>query len=105
VARRQQNFAVRCRALLEFEPRRDGEEAGLTVRANEEHHYDLALRLDGGTREVVLRARVGGKSRVVGRARLGVGPVRLEIVASDTEYAFRAGTGARLRPLGALPAR
>lgn len=105
VLRRQQHFALRCRALLEFEPRRDGEEAGLTVRANEEHHYDLAVRLADRGREAVLRARVGGKARVVGRAPLGVGPVRLEIAASDKEYAFRAGAGARLRPLGKLPTR
>lgn len=121
VVRRQQHFVVRCRAALDFHPRLPHEEAGLTVRADENFHYDLAVRRSetGGPRsnrheagrEAILRCRVRGRSRIVGRCALGDGPLLLEIAATESAYAFRAGagdpiaTGDPLATLGSLPAK
>jgi len=111
LARRQQHFAVRCRAALDFHPRFAHEEAGLTVRVDENFHYDLAVRRaesgkplepDGAAREAVLRRRVHGESHVVGRYRLGRGILVLQIEATEKAYAFSAGVGDRLAPLGSL---
>jgi xylan 1,4-beta-xylosidase len=105
VVRSQQHFVVRCRAALEFFPQRANEEAGLTVRANENFHYDLAVRLGERGREAVLRQRVRGKSRVVHRCSIGEGPLRLEVRANQDEYSFFAGVEKRLQPLGQLPTK
>lgn len=114
VVRRQQHFAVRCRAALDFHPRFPHEEAGVTVRVDESFHYDVAVRLsqavdpvprEGQVREAILRRRIGGESRLVGRSPLGPGPVLLEVEANEKTYTFRAGmagAGHAPRPLGSL---
>jgi alpha-N-arabinofuranosidase len=109
VVRRQQHFRVRCRAALEFAPRESNEEAGLTVRASDAFHYDLAIRraASGHGREALLTSHVAGTATVVGRAPLaGDGAVTLEIAADEASYAFAvsAGSGGR-QPLGTLPTR
>jgi xylan 1,4-beta-xylosidase len=105
VVRSQQHFRVRCRAALEFAPRRANEEAGLTVRSNEDFRYDIAIRLGPSGREAVLRRRVRGQSRVVQRCSVGPGPLELEVRASEDRYLFFAGERGHLQPLGSLPTR
>jgi xylan 1,4-beta-xylosidase len=105
VLRRQQHHRVRCRTSVEFDPRQPGEAAGLTVRANEDFRYDLSIGLGARGREVRLLRRVRGVTRVVRRMPIGKGPVCLEVVATDAEYAFRAGVGRRLQALGSLRSR
>jgi alpha-N-arabinofuranosidase len=106
VVRRQQHLRVHGSAALEFAPRADNEEAGLTVRANESTRYDLAVRRSATGREAVLTSRVAGASTVVGRAPLGDGVVTLEVVADASSYTFNVAVGkARSQSLGALPAR
>jgi alpha-N-arabinofuranosidase len=107
IVRRQQHFRVRCRAAVEFAPREGNEEAGLTVRASDAFHYDLAIRraASGHGREALLTNHVAGTATVVGRAPLaGDGVVTLEVAADETAYTFAvsAGAGAR-QPLGTLP--
>jgi alpha-N-arabinofuranosidase len=104
VGRRQRHFAMRFRARLDFAPRRPGDEAGLTVRAREEVHAEIAVRLGDGGREAVALARTGGgKTRVLGRVSLQPGPLELEIAASETAYELAVGAGRRRRVLGRLP--
>lgn len=125
LVRRQQHFAVRCRAALDFNPRLDHEEAGITVRVDESFHYDLAIRRRSalgrptphrgpatsegvgydGDREAVLRRRVRGESRIVGRCPLGAGPLVLEVRASESRYVFLVGIEERMTSLGSLPSR
>jgi alpha-N-arabinofuranosidase len=105
VARRQQHFDVRCRALLDFEPRHEHEEAGLTLRANEHFYYALAVRRSGAGRVAALIQRLRGGTRVVAEETLGAGPILLEIVANADTYAFSARTGRRRFALGKLPTR
>jgi alpha-N-arabinofuranosidase len=105
IVRRQRHFRVRCRASLEFAPREPNEEAGLTVRASDSVHYDLAVRRATAGREAVLASRIAGTSTVVGRAPIADGAVTLEIAADEASYTFSvAGAGAS-QPLGSLPAR
>jgi xylan 1,4-beta-xylosidase len=104
VGRRQQHFAVRCRAALDFAPRRPGDEAGLTVRAREDFHLDLAVRLGPrGQRQALAIRRTGGVSRVLGRTPLPAGPVNLEIAASAEAYQLSAAVGRRWIALGRVP--
>jgi len=106
VVRRQQHLRARVSAALDFAPREAGEEAGLTVRARESFHYDLAVRRAATGREAVLSSRIAGASTIVGRAPLPDGPVTLEIAADEASYTFAvAAGGAAPQKLGTLPAR
>ena len=107
ILRRQQHFNVRCRASLDFSPRRANEEAGLTVRANENFRYDLAVVRTRSRRQVLLRARTRGVTRVI--ARLPVaddGPLHLQVDATKRWYVFSVGTGVgtrvKMRRMGKL---
>jgi alpha-N-arabinofuranosidase len=104
VGRRQRHFRCRASALLEFQPLRSSEVAGLVVRADEANHYDLLVVADGARRRVELRARVSGNSRLVGQAPLEPGPVLLAIDAREAEYEFFFTTsGGKARSLGTQP--
>jgi len=105
VVRRQQHFRVRCRAALDFAPRAPNEEAGVTVRANESFHYDLAVRLGASGREAVLTSRIAGVSTAIARVPLPDGAVALEVVADETSYEFKLTAGDETTPLGKLPAQ
>jgi alpha-N-arabinofuranosidase len=105
IVQRQRHFRVRCRAALEFTPREANEEAGLTVRASDAFHYDLAIRRSGAGREAVLTSRVAGASTVVGRAPIPDGAVMLEVSADETSYTFAIGDGGGRQVVGALPTR
>ena len=102
IVRRQQHIRAQWRAALEFVPRAVNEEAGLTIRANERFHYDLAVRLGDFGREVVLMYYTGGKSTVMGKTPIPDGPVMLEISADAASYRFAVAGG---RPLPPLPTR
>ena len=107
IVQRQRHFRVRCRAVLDFEPRQANEEAGLTVRASDAFHFDVGVRNNAGAREAVLSTRIAGASAVVGRVPVPSGPVVLEVSATETSYTFTvgAGGGAASQVLGALPTR
>jgi len=108
IVRRQQHFRVHCSTALEFVPRAINDEAGLTVRASDAFHYDVAVRgaASGPGREAVLTSHIAGVSNVVGRAPLGDGVVTLEVVADETSYTFNVAVGkAKSQRLGALPTR
>ena len=81
IVQRQRHFRLRCRTALDFVPREAGEEAGLTVRASDAFHYDLAIKRGAAGREAVLTSRIAGASTVVGaraapRRRRDAGGVR-----------------------------
>jgi alpha-N-arabinofuranosidase len=105
VARRQQHFAMGCKTHLDFAPEQPGEEAGLSVRAREDFHLDLAVRLGRAGREVVAVRRTGGASRVLGRALIPPGPIELCIRAENDYYQLLAGKGRASILLGQVPAR
>jgi alpha-N-arabinofuranosidase len=105
VVRRQEHLDVRCRVAVDFVPLARDDEAGVTVRANESHHYDLAIVLGQSGREAVLRKRLKGQSRIVARCPLPEGRLELEVEATADRYVFRAGDAHRLQPLGSLPTR
>ncbi len=102
VGRRQRHFACRAETLLDFEPGRDNEEAGLTVYMNEHHHYDLAVtRRAGLGRCLIIRRRIGSLVAEEARVPLAAGPVRLGIEAREAMYTFLVAQGdAAWQPVG-----
>ena len=89
VGQRQTDFNCVVSTALTFEPNSENEEAGLVVRGNERHHYDLAVTLKDGKRQVLLRKVFKGQLiEPVKYAEIGNGPVILTVKASPLSYEF-----------------
>jgi alpha-N-arabinofuranosidase len=88
VGRRQAHFDVKVAASLEFTPTTRNEEAGLVVRMNERHHYEIFVTLRDGMRVAVLRRRIGSLVAEVASKPLSHGNVVLEIAADKDKYVF-----------------
>jgi alpha-N-arabinofuranosidase len=103
LGQRQCHFAVQVAARLEFEPETAREEAGLVVRMNERHHYEIFVTRRSGARSVVLRRVIGSL-----RAEVACQPLPqsergwvLAIQAERTKYVFCYGPSEHeLQPLG-----
>jgi xylan 1,4-beta-xylosidase len=104
VGRRQCHFAVHAAVCLEFQPETEGEEAGLVVRMNEEHHYEVFVTRRAGRASVVLRRRIGSLRAEVACHPLSPGAASrlvLAIEADRTRYVFSYGRSENdLQPLG-----
>ena len=73
---------------MHFSPAREGEEAGLVVLMNNQHHYEVALtRLEGQT-QVIVRRRIGDLSALVAHTIVHAETVELAIRASVESYTF-----------------
>jgi xylan 1,4-beta-xylosidase len=88
LARRQQHPNCKVRALLDFSPQNNSEEAGLTVLMNEKHHYEIGLRYGDAGRVVFVRKRIGDLAAVVAEEMIPEGLVELHIEAEESSYHF-----------------
>lgn len=90
VGRRQEHAQCEAATLLDFTPEADGQEAGLTVWMNQEHHYEIAVTRHAGERQVIVRRRIGSLVAVVAQEPLAPGPVTLRVRAAQPEGAYFA---------------
>lgn len=88
VGRRQQHFNCEVSALMDFSPKEEGEEAGLTVFMNENHHYEIARTLENGKHFIILRRRIGSLFKVEAEVEYNEQTVLLGIEAKDVSYTF-----------------
>jgi alpha-N-arabinofuranosidase len=104
VGRRQTDFNCVASTLLIFDPNSESatadknEEAGLVVRGNDKHHYEIGITLRQGKRQVLFRRVIKGKIiEPVQYIDIGAGPVILSVKATPLSYEFsyRSLTGAR----------
>ncbi|MEO3946905.1 glycoside hydrolase family 43 protein [Gorillibacterium sp. CAU 1737] len=87
VGRRLRHFSCRAETILEFDPRQDGEEAGITVFMNGRYHYDFAVIQSAGDRKVLLRRTVGSlKTEQLFSCETG--PVKLKVDATPDLFTF-----------------
>ena len=93
VGRRQCHFGVRVATRLEFRPAAEREEAGLVVRMNEQHHYEIFVTLRGEVPSAVLRRRIGSLQAEVACQALppSEGGWVLAIAADREKYVFSFG--------------
>lgn len=94
VGRRQCHFTLRAAACVEFEPQTEREEAGLVVRMNERHHYEIFLTLRAGRPSVALRRRIGNLQAEVACHPLAPNQGRRCVFAVDAtrdDYVFWYG--------------
>lgn len=89
VGQRQRDWDVTATTRLEFDPRTDGEEAGLAVYLDPAHHYEIAVARVDGVRRVQLRRQIGSLAAVVATRPLpAAGAVRLRVRATKAAYVF-----------------
>jgi alpha-N-arabinofuranosidase len=93
VGRRQRHFKCSISTLLDFSPKRDGEEAGLAVRMSESHHYEIAVTPLKGERYIIIRRRIGSFVDILAREKIKKGPVKLRIKATPELYFFSYALG------------
>jgi alpha-N-arabinofuranosidase len=109
LGRRQCHFAVRAAACVEFRAETEREEAGLTVRMNERHHYEVFLTLRAARPSVALRRRIGSLRAEVACHTLPPNDGSRWVLAIDADrdkYAFSYGRSeSDLVPLGEGEAR
>jgi xylan 1,4-beta-xylosidase len=99
VGRRQQHFDCRTSVRLAFAPRRDGEEAGLTVYMNERFHYEIAVARICGERKLVFRRRIGSLWKVEHEAAWSADSVVLTVKADSERYEFFYAAGEAAAPV------
>ena len=98
VGQRQTDFNCVASTRLEFYPNSQNEEAGLVARQDDRHHYEVAVTLKDGIRQVLFRKVVKGEIvEPVNYVEVGPGPVILSIKASPLSYEFscESADGAR----------
>ena len=93
IGKRQQHFNCRVQTLLDFQPKKKNEEAGITVIMDEKHHYEIAVVGDSQNRKVIVRRTIGKLSGIVAEEVIGDGSVRLEVMADIGEYHFKYAIG------------
>jgi alpha-N-arabinofuranosidase len=104
VGRRQCHFEVRAATCVEFQAETENEEAGLVVRMNERHHYEIFVTRRAGQDRVVLRRRIGSLRAEVASRLLSPNEASRLVLAIEAErdkYVFSYGPSTSdLRPLG-----
>jgi len=103
LGRRQCHFGLEVAARLEFEPESPSEEAGLVVRMNERHRYEIFVTRRAGALSVVLRRVIGSLRAEVACQPLPVSERGwvLAIRAERAKYVFCHGPSEHeLQPLG-----
>lgn len=87
VGRRQEHFDCEVSTLMRFDPQ-NAEEAGLTIFANENYHYEIGLRYVNGKTEVFFRKNVGSISVVEKSFDYEESTIELRILADPEWYKF-----------------
>ncbi len=88
VGQRQRHHQCRFATCLDFEPATAGDEAGLTVLASNQHHYEIAVARRDGKRCVVVKRRIGTLAAEVACAEAESGPLEFFVECTPTEYRF-----------------
>ncbi|MFW6308799.1 MAG: glycoside hydrolase family 43 protein, partial [bacterium] len=88
VGKRQNDFNCRVEVKLDFEPIKAGEEAGLSVFMNENHHYEIAISKINDNKKIIVRRRIGSLQTVTADEIVEEGSVILKVKADKNKYYF-----------------
>ncbi len=96
ICRRQQHFNCSFKTKMNFEPNKSGQEAGLCIYYDNEHHMELAVTLIDNNPYLILRKNVADIKVVTNITALTPdfyidNTIYLEIKATPTEYHFNYG--------------
>ncbi len=88
IGRRQEHMACTVRTHLDFEPIKDGEEAGLSIFLNCDHHYEIALTRINYQKRIIFRRRIGSLWKVETSIEYNNSHVIFEMKATPDTYSF-----------------
>lgn len=78
---------------VEFDPRSDLETAGMSLRRNERHHYEIGIRKKGNGRELYLRFAIGTNRQVSRTYPIPNSSIKLKISGFPEYYRFAFAMG------------
>ena len=90
---------------IDYDPKNEHEEAGLSVYHRYEGHYDLFIRKNGADRELVLRYTLGSIHHTEKIVKLKKGAVQLRVEGTKTFYSFSYSQGGEFVSLGKADAK
>jgi len=88
VGRRQTEWTSRSETQLEFTPRTENEEAGLTALMSPSYNYEIFVATRNGRRVVMLRKQAGDMQEIAAQAAAPAGPLRFRIDSDPHKYSF-----------------
>jgi alpha-N-arabinofuranosidase len=86
IGRRQQHTSAEWSTLLEFNPSRVEDEAGLCARLDENAHYEVGLVQKAGHRVIAAQLTIDGITRVEAEVPTTAERIYLKIQAEPTKY-------------------
>jgi len=92
VGRRQRHMYFAATTRLEFDPVREGDEAGI-VLLNNSTHFDLMISRSGGRRVLTARLQFENVTHVSEEIVLASGPVDLRVEGAGSMYTFSYAQG------------
>ena len=87
LVRRQEHFDFEATMYLNFAPA-EGEEAGLSIYMNNQHHYDIALTKLDGEQCLIIRRQIGKLKAMEAKIPYNGNEVVLKLNGSREEYAL-----------------
>jgi len=97
LARRQEHFDAQASTAIDFSPRTEHDEAGISVYQNDSHHSEAAITLRGGRRVAIVRRRIGTAFTETISEPIGDGLITLFIQIDKDWYTFALTTAAGQR--------
>lgn len=88
IARRQQHFDFTASVNIDFNPKKNNEEAGLTVIMDNRFHYDLFISKDKGKRVINLRYTLDSLNQIMTQMPLPDGAIELIVKGNKKIYSF-----------------
>jgi alpha-N-arabinofuranosidase len=88
IARRQQHFNFSASTLIDFNPAKPNEEAGLTVMMDNRFHYDFYITGNGRQRKLNLRYTLDSLNQIYKQIILPPGTVELQVSGDKRNYTF-----------------
>lgn len=88
IGRRQKHFDFIAKASIEFYPKENFEEAGLTVYMNEEHHYEIGIINIDDIIYLIVRKRIGDLTSIVAKEKINEDKIILKISGDIDNYYF-----------------
>ncbi len=88
LGRRQEHITCTAQMTMQFSPKEDGEEAGLTIYMNPGHHYEIAYTRMGGQNVVILRRRIGSLQAIEAKIPCAANHLTLYLACNRERYAF-----------------
>lgn len=88
VGKRQRHFDCDVSTRLEFTPKYNGDEAGLTVFMNERYHYEICLTMINDIKQIIVRKRIGDVTEIASCLNYSADEIILGIKSNKKTYQF-----------------